>query len=244
MNYKNIYKEAVKELNPSPELINSIKTSKENKIVKLSRKKAAVVAAVACMAVGTTVFAAGRITSYMSWGDPHSADYNYANVEKYMEKNGLAADIPETLSSGYAFTSSDIGGVKGNDDKGNVVAEGETFNVTYSKDGAPDIYLSVEPTFQQEDRSYSTEIREIEGTAVYYNHDTYKFVPADYKCTDEDSQKEESGHYFISYGSDKVEVKSADSIVFEANGKNYTLFGFENNMNVGEWFAMAEDFIK
>lgn len=95
-----------------------------------------------------------------------------------------------------------------------------------------------------EDRSGSTEIREINGKTVYYNHDTYKFVPTDYKNTDDDRQKEEVGYYYISYGSDKVEVKRAGYISFEENGRSYTLLGFDNNMNADAWFAMAADFIK
>ena len=97
---------------------------------------------------------------------------------------------------------------------------------------------------EADNRSNATESREINGVTVYYNKDVYKFVPTDYEKTDKDTQYEAAGHFYISYGSEKVENRVLDSIVFEANGKSYNLISFDNNMSVDEWFAMAEDFIK
>ena len=165
-------------------------------------------------------------------------------IKYFAEKNDIKAAIPESLSTGYTFSNSNTGGMKGEDDNGNPVAKGETFMVTYSKEGAPDLYLNVDPIFQAEDYSDATEVREINGVTVYYNKDTYKFVPTDYEYSEEDKANEEAGHFYVSYGSDEVKVQSVDSILFELDGKSYDLLSFDNSMSVDEWFAMAEEIIE
>lgn len=243
MSYKEIYKEAVNELNPSPELIHRIKRSKENKIVKFSKKKIAIVAVIACMAIGTTALAAGRISTYLSWSDNRTESRDYASVEAYLDKEEVNAAIPENLSNGYAFASSNTGGTRGQDENGNTLAEGEFFAVTYQKADSQDLYLNIDPAFETEDRSGATEIREINGTTVYYNKDIYKMVPSNYERTKEDDLKEKAGHFYVSCGADKVELQTLDSIVFEMDGKVFNLISFDNTMSTDEWFALAADFI-
>lgn len=244
MNYKNIYKEAVNELNPSPELINEIKTGKENKIVKFSKKKIAVVAAVACMAVGTTAFAAGHIVTYMMEGSLDTVSTDYNSVGDFVENEKMDMTIPEKLSNGYEFSTSNVDSMKGLDEAGNTMGEGDVLQVTYKKADSSNLDLYVNPVLEADDHSNATESREINGVTVYFNKDAYKFVPTDYEKTDEDKQNEAAGHFYISYGSEKVENQVLESIVFEADGKSYNLISFDNNMSVDEWFAMAEDFIK
>ena len=244
MIYKSIYKESVDQLNPSPELIEKIKSGKEKKLIMYSKKKVAVLAVVACMALGTTVFAAGKITGFVSWSSPASESADYNSVAEYAETNGLQADIPETLSNGYGFDSSNVGGTKAVDDAGNTVAEGDKLQVTYRKEGGSDIYLYVSSVFEEEYRDEATESRYVNGVMVYYSKDTYKFVPTDYEYTEEDKENEKGAHFYISYGSDEVEIQNVDSIFFEIGGKNYNLMSWDCDMSADDWFSLAEDFIK
>lgn len=244
--YENLYKKAVDELNPSPELILKIKEGRTRKVVQFSKKKIAVLVAVACMIAGTTAFAAGPITSLISWSSPWSESTDYRTVCEYAEKADLKASIPKVLSNGYEFTSSNIGRVKGVDNDGNTLASGEKFQVTYKKENAPDLSFYVDPVFETENHEQSVESRELGGIEVYYNEDTYKCVPADYELTKEDKENMEKPHYYISSGSDQeqVENKTLQSIVFVIDGKNYSLLSWDNELSAEEWFAMAEEFVK
>lgn len=244
MNYKEIYKEAVNELNPSPELVNKIKMDKEHKMIKFNKKKIAVVAAIACMTIGTSVFAAGHISSYVAWSNPTTENNDFSIVNETSEKMGINVNIPEKLNNGYSFKNSNFGGIKALDDDGNTLAKGKKFEITYEKNGCPDIYIDIDPAFEAEDNTISTQSKEINGVTVYYNKDTYKFVPTDYVLTDEDQANLDKPHYYLSYGSDEVEIKIIDSICFQIEDKNYTMMSWECDMTADEWFEMTEDFIK
>ena len=69
MKFNEIYKDIVDDLRPSEKLTNKLLISEEERLMRLNKKKAVVVAAVACMICGTTAFAAGKIASYRSWSD-------------------------------------------------------------------------------------------------------------------------------------------------------------------------------
>lgn len=244
MKFNEVYKDAVDELNPSPELIYKIKAGKENKRMKFNRRKVAVAAAIACMAMGTTVYAAGHISSYISSSDVRNQNTDYSSTCEIAEEKGISTAIPETLSSGYSFEYSNVGDLKGLDDDGNTVAAGEQFVVTYAKPECPEISLFIEPVMEAVDYSSFRESKDILGTTVYYSRDTYKFVPADYELTEEDQKNMEQPNYYISYGSDKVEVQTCDNVIFEMDGKRYTLLGFDNDMTADEWYDMAGDLIQ
>lgn len=244
MKYNELYKEAVNDLNPSQELIDRIKVQKEKKIMKFSKRKVAVVAAIACMTIGTTAFAAGHISTYYSSSDPRTTVTDYNKTLEKAEKTDVQINIPEELKNGYHFDNSNEGWIKGADENGTVVAKGDSFMVTYTKQDCPYISLNIEPVFEAGDYSNATASRDINGVTVYYNEDVYKFVPTDYKLTEEDKQNIDDPHYEISYGSDKVEVQKLSSIIFELDGKSYDLLSFDNDLTEEDWFAMAEEFIK
>ena len=117
-------------------------------------------------------------------------------------------------------------------------------NITRENDECPEISLFIEPVMESVDYSSFGESRDVLGTTVYYSRDTYKFVPADYELTEEDQKNMEQPNHYISYGSDKVEVQTCDNVIFEMDGKRYTLLGFDNDMTADEWYDMAGDLIQ
>ena len=244
MDFKEMYKETVDGLRPSSELVNRIRSNKEVEMRVPNKKKMVVLALVACMLVGTTAFAASRITRYVGWSNPNSATVDYDETVKVAEKMGVAKDILQQFSNGYVFAMSNVGGTTGLDEKGKTVAEGKTLEVTYTRENNPDINLFIDPLFETGDYSNATEAREINGVMVYYNKDFYKFVPADYKMTEEDQARMDEPHFYLSYGSSEVEEKISEGIVFETDNKIYNMFCWDANMTPDEWFAMAEELLQ
>ena len=244
MDFKEMYKETVDGLRPSSELVNRIRSNKEVEMRVPNKKKMVVLALVACMLVGTTAFAASRITRYVGWSNPNSATVDYDETVKVAEKMGVAKDILQQFSNGYVFAMSNVGGTTGLDEKGKTVAEGKTLEVTYTRENNPDINLFIDPLFETGDYSNATEAREINEVMVYYNKDFYKFVPADYKMTEEDQARMDEPHFYLSYGSSEVEEKISEGIVFETDNKIYNMFCWDANMTPDEWFAMAEELLQ
>ena len=130
MDYKKKYSEVVNEINPSPELVNRIKNNKENKMIKFSKSKVVVLVAVACMTIGTSVFAAGKIASYRSWSSNLTEVSDISKSRDNAKKLGASLEIPESFSNGYAFDCSYSGGIEGLDEDGNAVANGK-FDVAF-----------------------------------------------------------------------------------------------------------------
>lgn len=247
MEYRKIYKESVEEINPSPELIERIKTGKEKKIMKMSKRRMVIVAAVAVMMMGTTAFAASKyynISSYVSWSDPRTNDTNYEATCEAAENAGITIAIPEELSNGYKFDSSNDGGMKGLDEEGNTVASGDMFTVTYAKADCPDISVIVSPSFEEADYSDVTSTRDIAGVTVCYSKDTYKFVPVDYKLTEEDEKNLNSPHYYISNGADEIEINTIENVYFWVDGKFYNILSTDNTISEEEWFDIAAELLK
>lgn len=244
MDYKDIYQKAVEELTPSHELVNKVKGCKEKKMIKFSKRKVVIVALVACLLIGTTVFAAGQITSYRSWSRANDEIEDYATAcEKAVELD-IQTKIPEQLSNGYVFESANIGGMEGLDEEGNAVAKGKSFMATYSKEGCPKLSLFIDPLFEEMDNNSYKECKEINGVDVFYNEVTYKFVPPNYELTEEDKQNMEKPDYEISYGSDEVEIMVNTGISFVKGQKGYNMFCWDGDMTTEEWFTIAEELMQ
>ena len=242
MTFNNEYKEIIDNLNPSSELKDKLMITEENKIMKFSKKKALIVAAVACMIFGTTAFAAGNIASYRSWSDG-SEESNLEVSREKAEKMGASLVIPEEFSNGYTFSYSNEGGVEGFDDKGTSMAEGKSFMATYAKDGMDDLILNIDPAFEPLIMEEGDICRDINGVDVYYYDRIYKFVPADYELTDEDKENMEKPGYEISYGSDEVEINRCSGFIFEYESQTYNMLGFDSRLTDDEWFNMAEELL-
>ena len=63
MKFTETYKDIMSDLQPSPELQDRLQIRQEAKSMRFTKKKALIVAAAACMLIGTTVFASGQIAS-------------------------------------------------------------------------------------------------------------------------------------------------------------------------------------
>lgn len=126
----------------------------EGRLMKFNKRKMVVLVAVACMVMGTTVFAAGRIASYRSSSDPAKEMYSYSEAASKTEELGSELTIPETFSNGYTFDSANTMDVEGIDDNRNKVASSTDFTANYVKDGNEPVYMFINRAFEDDGKPY------------------------------------------------------------------------------------------
>lgn len=245
MTFDKEYRIAVDALHPSAKLKEKILKREEAKTLKFNKKKIVVLVAAACMLLGTTVFAAGKIASYRSWSSNLMMEKDITKSRDDAEKMGVSIEIPETFSNSYTFSYSNNGGIEALDEDKHSVGKGKTFMATYMKDGCADIYLNVDPAFEPLGSEMGEKYQKMDvgGIPVYFYSDTYKFVPSDYELTDEDKENMERPDYEISYGSDEVTIQNCSGFIFECESKIYNMLSFDSGLTVDEWVAMAEELI-
>ena len=243
MKFTETYKDIMSDLQPSPELQDRLQIRQEAKSMRFTKKKALIVAAAACMLVGTTVFASGKIASYRSWSDPSDAITTYDNAVSKLEEVGGELTIPKAFSNGYTFDEANTMEVQGLDDNGNIVVNGTEFSARYVKDSMPDISVFINEAYEEEGESYSVDSRVIGDTSVYLNEVTYKFVPPDYELTKEDEENMKDPHFEMSYGSEEVEIQNNRGIEFIMDGMHYNMFAWDSDMTADEWYEMAAELI-
>lgn len=243
MKFTQTYKEIISDLKPSPELHDRLQIRQEVKIMKFTKKKAIIVGLVACMLVGTTVFASGKIASYRSWSGPNDDIASYEDAVAMSKEVGCTLTIPEAFSNGYTYDSANTMGFQGLDENGNVVANGTELCARYVKGSMPEINLFVNKSYDDEGEIYSVDSRVIGDTTVYLNETTYKFVPEDYELTKEDEENMKDPHFEISYGSSEVEIQNNSGISFNKDGIHYNMFAWDAELSADEWYEMAEELI-
>lgn len=244
MSFREEYKNMIDDLQPSSELSNKLLKNQEDKIVKFNKKKAVVIALVACMLSGITVFAAGEIVGYRSWSNNLTEEHDIAKARDNAEDMGASLEIPETFSNGYTFSYSNMGGVEGIDEEGRAIAEGKSFMATYIKEGESDVYLNIDPCLEPLVVEEKDSVKEINGITVYFYEDTYKFVPTDYELTEEDKINMEKPGYEISYGSDEVQIQQCSGFIFEYDNKTFNSLSFGSNLTEDDWYAMAGELLE
>ena len=233
-------------LHASPEVLTEVlnmAASQDTKIRKFNKKKAVVIVLVACMLCGTTVFAAGKISGYRSWASNLTKEKDITKSRDNARDLGVSLQVPEAFSNGYTFSYSNTGGVEGTDDDGRAIVEGKSFMVTYMKDGEPDVYLNIDPSFEPLKVEEIDVAKDIHGITVYFYENTYKFVPADYELTEEDKINIEKPGYEISYGSSEIQIQECNGFIFEYDNKIYNALSFDSNLTEAEWYSMAEELL-
>ena len=236
---KNQIKEALSQecssLSPSPGIKERIderirESQEETESMKhLSVKKVVIGVAAACLLLSGGAYAAGHATGLVSHssltGQYESYDGDMDKAEKKLGFNVLT--------------------VQGIDDQRNEVYTYKAMTVYYEKAGCRDIYLDMCRPVEEEQRAKTADATKVCGdTTLYYDEYTYKFVPADYQKTPEDEANEQRNDYFISAGSDEVEIHVSQGVTWKLDGTSYNLAGFDTGLSADEMLAMAEEIIR
>ncbi len=81
------------------------------------------------------------------------------------------------------------------------------------------------------------------GITLSYSSQKYKFIPADYKMTEEDKKAQESGDTLFSYGTNTVQNSIIQDIIWTDHGISYDLMASDSNLTQADLTAMAQEII-
>lgn len=223
-------------------IIKNLKQVKERKC--MSKKKIMAIAAAAVIACGAVVYAAstGVITGWYSYSNSHSEFKTLPTEEKCMKECGFAPILIDEFSNGYSFKTGHIVHNTLRDDGDNVAEKFKSFSFTYEKNEEK-IYFSQDKYDAEVPQDGEIAGNE-NGVDIYYHSYVNKFVPADYKMTDEDKRAEENGELVFSYGSDNVEVLTVSSVAWQNGNIHYSLMQMGGSLTKEQLVDMAKEAIR
>ena len=200
------------------------------RIVHMKKKRIITfaLAAVLLLALGAAAYGISVLPlSVGTHSMPRTGEYTSLSALPKIEKDvGYPVTVPERFSNGYAFAGLSVGGQAVFGESGEVLKEYYGVDVSYSKPDAPDLYLGLSPVLDYDGKGEAPapgEQRIINGVTVDLSLDHYKLVPETYEKTEADLAREAAGHYYISFGSDRIEEREFAFADFELDGVNYTL---------------------
>ena len=202
------------------------------RIVYMKRKRIVTFAlsAALMLVLGVSAFAIWGIPRFTGTHPmPKTAEYTSLSALPEIEKDvGYPVTVPERFSNGYAFSRLRVDGEAVFGESYEVLKEYYSVHVTYTRDGEPDLSLSLSPVSEFESSGEApvrtpSEQRTVSGVTVDLNCDHYKFVPEDYEKTEDDLAQEAAGHYYISFGSDQIEEREVAFADFTLDNVSYTL---------------------
>lgn len=202
------------------------------RIVYMKRKRIVTfaLAAALMLVLGISAFAIWGIPRFTGTHPmPKTAEYTSLSALPEIEKDvGYPVTVPEHFSNGYAFSMLRVDGEAVFGESYEVLKEYYSVHVTYTRDGEPDLSLSLSPVSEFESISEAhartpSEQRTVSGVTVDLNRDHYKLVPEDYEKTEDDLAQEAAGHYYISFGSDQIEEREVAFADFTLDNVSYTL---------------------
>ena len=158
---------------------------------------------------------------------------------------GYPITAPARFSNGYEFKTLNVGGEAAYGDDNEILKEYYTVYIEYERDEKQDLSLTLSPVLELptgRERPEPNETEEIDGIEVRFSRDHFKFVPPDYEKTEEDLAAEETGHYYVSFGSDEIMEYDYSFALFTLGDVEYTLFD-QSGRDVEFLYEMAADIL-
>ena len=84
----------------------------------------------------------------------------------------------------------------------------------------------------------------VNGIVLSYRLDHYRFMPADYKLTDEDARWEQQPGNYISYGSEEKEEEDVAFLCWEKDGVSYSIMDPGARVSVNALFSAARELLE
>lgn len=234
---KQALEEKARGVEASPFLLQRIKRDvrqkqeKERFSMKGFHMKKLAVAAVICLA-SVTCYAAANLGGV----EAHSSNdiKSFAKMEKAEKKVGFDAKYVESFSNGFTFCRGGTGETQGLDTEGNPFGKKyPTLDIGYRNEDGNWVVLLVEENSLYAD----TKMELTEG----YSSQLYKFVPPDYKLTEEDKAREAKGELVLSYGSEEVKEEIMEGYSWQDEGLCYTLTAADCNLGEAAMVQMAAE---
>ncbi len=195
------------------------------RIARMNKKRIVTLALAAALilALGVTVCAASGFVSIGTHAMPQTGEYTELSALPRVEKIvGYPLTVPESFSDGYVFSRLLVRGEAVYGEDAAVEKEFYAVHADYSMPGAPDRWLDIEPYLGPETTEPS-ERRTVGGVEVRFSLDHYKVVPESYEKTTEDLEREAAGHFYLSFGSNRIEEYDFAFASFVLDGVNYCL---------------------
>lgn len=229
-------------------LLNSIKIEleeKENNSMKRFKftPKVLVAALALTVVLASGVIAAGKIASISSSSSHFDDIKHFPTLEEVENIVNYSPKFVETLGT-HKFKFASPADSQSKDDNGNVIKKFKDITFWYETDNKDaTLTLSTQPTISGLGTSENAEPISYNGITLYYSSFTYKAVPPDYVKTDEDKELENKGELMIGFGSDKLEEKKTQSILWEEDSITYDLMDMDEEIDKAEFIEMAKQVI-
>ncbi len=186
-------------------------------------------AAVLVLALGITAYA---VYGVPKWTGTHTMENTgeYTSLDSLPEIEKIAGydiHLAEGFLNGYRFKKLSVDGEAVYDEEYNVLQEYYSIHAYYGKPDSSEILISLSPVHELTGTNEPPAASSgciIGGTEVKIYRDHYKIVPEDYEKTEQDLAAENAGHYYISFGSDRIEEMDNVSAVFALGGVEYCIY--------------------
>ncbi len=224
---------------PERETITVMKTKKILHIA-LAAAVLTVFCAVTAFAVSGIVHSTG--TQFMDNTGEYTRMSDLPAVEKIV---GYSVKVPESLPGGYGFAKCSVVGEAACDENNEVLKEYYGVAITYEKNGLPPVRLNLAPVLglpTAGEAPAPTRTQMVDGVEVRYSLDHYKLVPEGYEKTAADQAAEAAGHFYVTYGSERIEEHDYAFASFTLDGVEYVLMD-QNAESAEVLFRMAAEVI-
>ena len=200
------------------------------------------IAAAVMVLLCATAFAAGII--YVSFGSSHSNIPDYTEIpskETLREDIGFTTEIVGEFTNGYRYRSASIVRSRACDTDGNVVARYLGLHCAYRR-GWERHDLNIDAGPEKTDEDIAT-AEVYKGCELKYDAYLNKFVPEDYRLTEQDKLDQASGKYVFSYGSSTVDIDAVQLLYWEDEGLNYSICVMNSELEKDDLIRMAREII-
>ncbi len=205
-------------------------------------KSAAIIAAVLCLTT-VTVFAAANVSGYISFSSSKPAYTSFPEEETLQKDLGLVPKTVNAFSNGYAFKDAKIINISAIDNSGKNSSDEKEISYRYTSSQGNEINLFVHKRVSDETMDPKAVKVDYKGISLLYSSQKYKFVPENYKMTEEDKRAQKSGEVEYSYGSDTVEDSVIQNVIWMNDEASYNLMAKNSKLTQTELTAMAKEIV-
>lgn len=214
----------------------------EYKMKHFDMKKVLIATAAAVMVLGTITVASGKIAGIVSHSSSIPDYTRYADLAEAEARAGVLTDAPESFSNGYRFKSINLVDTGYKNEDGAVSDNFTSLSLRYAK-GSDTVIYDIQPRpFAGKgaaDISDMFDIFDEDGTTFYYMEAHNKWVPGDYKPTEEEKAQVEAGTLNIGYGAAEISYSDSKQLFWEKDGHERSLFCMDSELSREELIEMA-----
>lgn len=204
--------------------------------------RVALVAAAVAVLGCAGVFAAGRVTSLISYSSWLEAEDTLPTAAVLQADYGVQVAPVEEFSNGYRFTTAMPTHAQGNDEEGNTVDRWDEMSLCYEK-GESRVWMNLyQPRAEENGQPLPTE--EYKGIEISYTASVSKFVPEGYEMTDADKAEERTGKVqFVCDGSDEYREERNVYVAWQQNSTQCSLIAGNTELPEDALIVMAKEMI-